>query len=341
MPDRITMKTDQIKNEVIRYIGQNPKLMQTAILSDEILLNRHAKTITKVRGEYPTLHSLITNVVQGFNSKKWTPFGELQFRKKIMKNYHQKVDFELDPAEIIGTVIQAMYDEGKSLEQKSISKHAIDLLLKKIISDVNILSVEGVYNAAKIGIPTPEFGYSMDGLNEIIKKGLANSENPYFLIPLEALTTLNIVKVVTEYERALPQFAKNRVKKIFMSQNDAETYQLAYEDQFGQNKFQDNALRTRLGKREIVAIPGLKDGTIFSTVENGLIKMVDLIDNPATITDVQVDKRILNILGEFTLGYDFAINELTFLYTSDATKKRGLNNTELNKLYYPEEKLSV
>ena len=69
--------------------------------------------------------------------------------------------------------------------------------------------------------------------------------------------------------------------------------------------------------------------------------MVDMIDNPATITSVQVDKRILNILGEFTLGYDFAINELTYVYTSDASKKRGLNNADLNKLYYPEESLQV
>ncbi|MDT9499149.1 hypothetical protein [Capnocytophaga canimorsus] len=336
-----TLKTEQIQGEILRYIGQNPKLLQTAVLSDEILLNRHARTITKVRGEYPTLYSLISHIVQGFNSKKWTPYGEIQFRKKVMKNYHQKIDFELDPAEIIGTVIQAMYDEGKSLEQKSISKHAIDLLLKKIISDVNILSIEGVYNASKIGLDQPEFGYSMDGLNEIIKKGLANTENPYFLIPAEALTSTNIIEVITEYERALPKFAKNRITKIFMSQTDKETYQLAYEDRFGQNKFQDNATRTRLGKREIVGIPGLKDGTIISTIENGFVKMVDLIDNPATITDVQVDKRILNILGEFTLGYDFAINELTYVYTTDGSKKRGLNNSDLNKLYYPEEKLIV
>lgn len=341
MSDRITMKTEQIRGEILRYIGQNPKLLQAAVLSNDILLNRHAKTITKVRGEYPTLHSLISHVVQGFNSKKWTPFGEIQFRKKVMKNYHQKIDFQLDPAEIIGTVIQAMYDEGKTLEQKSISKHAIDLLLKKIISDVNILSVDGVYNAAKIGIDNPEFGHSMDGLNEIIKKGLANTENPFFLIPADALTSTNIIEVVTAYERALPKFAKNQVKKIFMSETDAETYQLAYEDKFGQNKFQDNATRSRLGKREIVGIPGLKDGTIISTVENGFVKMVDIIDNPATITDVQVDKRILNILGEFTLGYDFAINELTYVYTSDGSKKRGLNNSDLNKLYYPEEKLTV
>lgn len=329
---------DQIQKELLRYIEKNPKVLQIAVLSKSILLNAHAKTITKVRGEYPSLHSLIGHVVQGFNSKKWTPFGDVQFRKKLSKNYHQKVDFDLDPAEIIGSVLESWYDEGKSLEQKSISKHAVELLLQKIISDVNILSVDGVYNAAKIGLDTPEFGHSMDGLNEILRKGVLNTENPYFLVPGDALTSTNIIDVVTAYERGLPNYAKNQVSKIFMSATDKETYQLAYEDKFGENKFMNNALTTRLGQREIVGIPNLKDGTIFSTVNNGLIKLVDIIDNPATITDVQKSKRILHILGEFTLGYDFAINELTFVHTVDATKKRGLNNAELNKLYYPEEK---
>lgn len=332
------MNVEEIKKEILGYIAQNPKLLQAAILSQSILLNQHSRTITKVKGEYPTLHSLIGHVVQGFNSKKWTPYGEVQFRNKVMKNYHQKVDFELDPAEIIGTVIETMYDEGKSIKDKTISKHAIDLLLKKIISDVNILSVDGVYDATKIGLDTPEFGFSMDGLNEIINKGLANTDNPYYLVPGDAVTEANIVDVVTSYEKNLPKHAKARIKKIFVSENDKESYQLAYEDKFGQNKFQGDALKSRLGKREIVGIPGLTDGTIISTIENGFVKMVDVIDNPATITDVQVDKRILNVLGEFTLGYDFAINELTFAHTSDGTKNKGLGITELNKLYFPEEK---
>lgn len=331
---------DQIQKEVLRYIAQNPKVLQTAVLSPEIQLNKHARTITKVRGEYPSLHSLIGHVVQGFNSKKWTPYGDVQFRAKTSKNYHQKVDFQLDPAEILGSVLESWYDEGKSLEQKAISKHAMDLLLKKIISDVNILSIKGVYNTSKIGIDTPEFGYSMDGLEEIIKKGLQNTNNPYFLVPGNALTPTNIIDEVTAFERALPRFAKNSVKKIFVKETLAEDYQLAYEDRFGQNQFQNAPLKSRLGKREIVGLPGY-DGPMFATVDNGLIKLVDIIDNPATITDVQKDKRILNILGEFTLGYDFAINELTFVHTEDGSKKRGLNNAELNELYYPEEKLTA
>ena len=37
-----TMKVEQIKNELLRYISTKPKLLQAAILSKEILLNRHS-----------------------------------------------------------------------------------------------------------------------------------------------------------------------------------------------------------------------------------------------------------------------------------------------------------
>ncbi len=334
-----TMNVEQIKNELLRYIATKPKAFQAAILSKSVLLNKYSHTITKVNGEYPSLHSLIGHVVQGFDSKKWTPYGEVQFRKKLLKNFHQKVDFVLDPAEILGTVLADMYDENKSLADKSISKHAINLLLNKVISDVNILSIRGRYDASKIGLDKPEFGYSMDGLNTTIEKGLDNTENPYFLIPGDTITESNIIDVFTSYERNLPVHVGDRVKTIFVSKTDAETYKLAYEDRFGQNQFQNNSLTTRLGNRKIVGIPGLTDGTIVSTIDNAFVKMVDLIENPATITDVQVDKRILNVLGEFTLGYDFAINELAYVHTADGTKNKGLGEAELNKLYYPEENL--
>lgn len=334
------MKLDQIKKEILGYIAQNPDVLQAAVLSKEIVLNKYSRTITKVKGEFPTIHSLLGHVVQGFSSKKWTPYGELQFRKKFMRNFHQKVDFTLDPAEILGTVLESKYDENKGIKDKTISKEAIEHLLAKIIDDVQILSVDGKYNAAKIGLDTPEFGFSMDGLNEINRKLRLNTENPAFFVPGDAITQNNILAEFTRFERGLPEFQKNKIKKIFTSVTDADNYALAYKEE---NKLSpayspNQNYLTELGKREIIGVPGLEQGTIVATVENGFVKMVDLIDNPATITDVQVEKRILNVMGEFTLGYDYAINELTYMHTSDATKNRGLNNSELNELYYPSEK---
>jgi hypothetical protein len=76
--------------------------------------------------------------------------------QEAVENYHQKV--MLSPAEILGSWIQQKYDEGVELKDKTISKHVMTMLTAKIISDVNILSVKGIYNAAT---PTV-FGASMD-----------------------------------------------------------------------------------------------------------------------------------------------------------------------------------
>ena len=337
-----TLKIDAIRNELVRYVGTQPKAFQSAVLSNEITINRLAKTITKVKGHYPSVQALMSHVVQIFDSKTFTPYGDIQFMKKDLKNYHQKVDFVLDPAEILGSIYEDSYDEATNpLQQKSISKMAIQMLKNKVIDDVNILSISGVYDATKAGLAAPVFGASMNGLNKIHEIITADTDNPVFSIPGNAITSANILDEVTEFERQIPTLIKPRVKKIIMSLNDAENYQIAYEDRFGQNKFQNNAMRTRLGNREIIGIPHLTSGTIIATVEGNFLRLIDEIDNPATITSIQVHDRILKVLGEFSLGYDYAINQLVFMHTVDGSKKRGLNNADQNKLIYPSENLIV
>ncbi|AQY22668.1 hypothetical protein OKE68_11325 [Riemerella anatipestifer] len=333
-----TLKIDQIRNELVRYIGSNPTAIQSAILSDEILLNRYAKTVTKVKGHYPTIQMLMSNVVQIFESKKFTPYGEISFLNKNLKNFHQKIDFELDPAEILGTWLEDMYDESKKADQKSISKTAIEMLKKKIIDDVNILSVVGKYDASKKGVDTPVFGTSMDGLNEIHKNIAKDTDNPAFLIPGDAITQSNILDVVQNYEKGLPSQQRSKIKVLFMNDVDAEDYKLAYEDEYKQSQFQTDSNKTRVGRRTIIGIPNLTQGTIVSTVDNNLLKLIDEIDNPATISDVQIHDRILRVYGEFNLGYDYAINQLVYMHTADGSKNRGLNNREQNELIYPNER---
>ena len=326
---------DAIKNEILRYVSKKPEVLQAALLSKDVFLHQHAKTITKVKGEYPSIQGLMSHVVQSFYSKSFTPFGDTKFFKKTLRNYRQKIDFQFDPADVLGTVLEDMYEENKDRDQMSISKMAIDMLKAKIIDDVNILSIKGVYNPASVGNATPTFGTSMDGLNEIIADLKADVVNPVYSIPGSAITSANVLAQVTAFERGIPEAQKSNVKKIFMSVTDAEDYIIAYEDTFGQNKFQNNAATTRLGKREIVAVPNLTQGTLFATTPNNFLELVDIKENPAEISDVQVDKRIVNVLGEFTLGYDFAMNQAVYIHTTDGVKVLGLNNAEQNGLFYP------
>ena len=113
-------------------------------------------------------------------------------------------------------------DRSKGLQQKSISVLAMQILKEKVIDDVNILSITGKFDASQKGLASPTFGSSMDGLNEVHKKIAADTTNPAFLIPGDAITKTNVLEAVTEYERQIPSLYKNKVKTIFMSQADAE-----------------------------------------------------------------------------------------------------------------------
>lgn len=342
MPN-VTFKTDEIKTEVLNYVNADPTLLQGALLSDEIVLNKHTRLVTKVNGAYPSVVGLMSHVVQPFYSKKFTPFGDVKFKAKELKNFHQKVDFLIDPAEILGTVYAQMYDEGKNPKDKRIANVAIEMLKAKIIDDVNMLSVTGEYDAATVGSDTPEFGTSMDGLNKVLEIAKASTTNPVFFIPGSAITANNVLAEVTAFEKSIPSKARRKIKKFFMSDIDVMNYVEAYDDAFGSRPTYDenNQLRTRFGKIALVGLEGLPQGTLFATFDENLLRLVDIIENPATITDVQVENRQVKVLGEFHLGYDFGVNQYVYVHTSEVGVEKGLNNAEQNELFYPGENLIV
>lgn len=329
----MSVNIDQILEETKRFAAQNPKVLQAAVMSNEITLNKRARLVTKVRGEFPSVVSLMGHVVQQF-STSWTETADVQFRGKVLKNYHQKVNFAFTPAEVLGSWVEQKYDEGVELKDKEISKHVMTLLGKKIISDVNYLSIRGVYNAAT---PTV-FGASMNGMNTIDTLMLANTDNPCFKIPTDVIDDTNIMDVVLAFEKAIPEMYKNAILEIEMSVTNAQNYKLLYEDAFGKNIDYngDKGMRTRLGNRKIVATAGMPNTYVKATVDGNLIRLTDVIENPATITDVQKLDYKIKVFGEFTLGYDYAVNELV-LISDPVGSVRGLGNTALNKLYYPEE----
>jgi hypothetical protein len=329
----MSVNIDQILEETKRFKDQNPTILNGMIMSSEILLNKIARLVPKIRGEFATVNSLMGHVVQQF-STTWTETADVQFRGKQLKNYHQKVNFAFTPAEVIGSWIEQKYDEGVELKDKSISKHVMTMLAAKVISDVNLLSITGVYDAAQPTI----FGKSMDGLNEIHRKLLLNTDNPCFVIPTDAIDDSNILDVVLDFEKSIPKQYKSLIKNIKMSDTNAENYSLRYEDLYGKNtNFTDaKGLMTRLGKRSIISVPNMSDARIEATLEGNLVRMIDVIENPGTITDVQKLDYKIKVFGEFTLGYDYAVNELVIL-NSPTILERGLRNATLNGLYYPEE----
>lgn len=330
---------EEIRSELVNYVNDNPRAFQTALLSDSIFLSKYATRVTKVNGEFPSVVELMGHVVQAFYSKKFTPFGDVKFKKKDLRTYRQKVDFLLDPASILGTIFANKYSEGADPKEKLITKEVMDLLLKKIIDDLDILHITGTYDATKVGVDNPQFGFSMDGIQTTINKIVADTQNPAYMIPGSVVTANNILGEINAFEKNLPRMAKPKVKEIFISLEDLEEYQEAYDDTYkNAPSFKDtDVTKTRIGKREIVGVPGLDKGTIFTTIGGNLLELVDVIENPGVITGVQVFDRTIKMLSDFSLNFDFGVNQYLYVHTPDAAKKIGLNNAEQNALFYPSE----
>ena len=133
--------------------------------------------------------------------------------------------------------------------------------------------------------------------------------------------------------------AKPKVKEIFISLEDTEEYQEAYDDTYkNAPSFKDtDVTKTRIGKKENCWSSGLDKGTIFTTIGGNLLELVDVIENPGVITGVQVFDRTIKMLSDFSLNFDFGVNQYLYVHTPDAAKKIGLNNAEQNALFYPSE----
>ncbi len=324
---------DEIKNEIVRYGKQDPIAFQAAVLSTAILLNKYANPLGKVKGKWTMPYVLFGNVVQAF-SDKWTELGNVQFKKKVLKDYHQKVNFPINPYDIYGSWIEYLYQEEKKPEQMPISKFIVDFIKKQIISDLDYLSISGEYDPAEVGNENPTFGKSMDGLNKIIEGMEADTENPVFSIPVDASLANNVVDRVTAFEKGLPD--KGKISTLFISLQEFTDYVEQRETPANQYiDFKDPRKgKTKFG-RDLVGVPGLTPGKIVSTYDGNLFRLYDRKNNPAGIDDVQVQDYLIKIFCQFHLGYDFAINQYAFVETNDASKERGLNNTEMNKLFYP------
>jgi len=313
------------------YVKNNPKIIDGMFARAlTTTLDAHAKKITKVKGEFPQFHSILTHVVQGFKAE-WTALGTAEFKHKKLQNFHQKVNYPIVPAEILPSALADLYEEDKSIKKKAIVKYILDDLMNKVKDDLEILSITGQYDSADLGT----FGKAMDGITKKVADAVADTTHPAYKIPLNALTDTNVVDEITTFERKLPKFMKKKIKKIFISENNLERYILNYEDKFGAKTTykEGDKTKTRLGKRVLVGIPDLPDDVIFATIDGNLAKLVDIYNKPA-FTDFQVQDYTLKVFMEWWLGYDFLINEAVFVANfTDATE--GLGNADLMAKYYP------
>lgn len=331
------MNIQDVQKELNEYVSNNKEIVSAGVYSGEITLNKYCKTITAVKGKYPSFFKVLGHVVQGF-SPEWQKLGEAEFKHKMLKNYRQKVNFEIVPDEVLNTWLAELYVEGKTAEEHPISKHIMDDLMEKVVDDLDDLSQDGVYDE---GTFSGEYGNSIDGIDQQRINALNDADHPAFRIPLSTPTEENVLDQFKAFERGVPKKMRKKVKRIFVSDNVALMYADAYELQYGTTvTYTDgNAFKTPRFKFEIVGLHNVSDEFFVATVDGNLGRLIDVFDKP-TVTDIQKQDYVLKIFMDWHLGYDFLINEITFIGDFEGTT-RGLNNALLNELLYSSENLTV
>lgn len=321
--------------ELQRLVVQN-KLATPAdfAMATTTTVDAHCRKVTKIKGTYQVLQSIMSHVVQGFKPE-WQALGEFSVSDKELRNYRQKVNFEFVPADVLSTALADWYEEGKVPTDQMIAKVIAKWIFAKVADDMELLSIIGEYDAANAD---GEFGKSLNGWNKIVELAMANTVHPVFKIPLDAITDNNIYDQFLAFEKGLPKILKNKIKKIFVSENILERYTIAYMNKFNNspNFSEGDKTKTPLGKRELVALSNLDDDKIFCCPDGVMLNLIDVIDNPTRFTDVQVQDYKVKMFMEFSKGYDFLMNECVCVadFVGDV---RGLGNSGLMMLYYPHE----
>ena len=333
-----TINTQDVAKEIGEYIKNNTDVVAAGVYSDEIQLNQYCKTITAVKGKYPAFHKIMGHVVQGFKAE-WQKLGEAEFKHKMLQNYRQKVNFEIVPDEILPTWLAELYVEGKTKEEQPISKHIIEDLMAKVIDDLDDLSQAATYDATSYS--AAEYGGSLNGIEAQRDAALVNTDNPCYKISLSAITPSTILAQYKIFEKSLPSKMRKKIKRVFVSENMALEFADQYEQEYGTKVTYTEAgnMKTPLMKMEIVGLHNVSDDFMVATVDGNLGRLIDIFDKPQ-VTDVQVQDYVLKIFMDWHLGYDFLINELTYVAVFDGSDK-GLGNETLNELYYSSEQLSV
>lgn len=319
--------------EMQRYVVQNRNVVKADFArATKVEIDSYCKKVTKIKGRYQTLHSLMTHVVQGF-APEWKELGTLIVKDKEHASYRQKINFGFVPAEVLGTFLADWYDEKEKPTNKTIAKKILEWIMTQATDDLALLSILGERNDA---FAHGHFGFSLDGWNTIIKGILGNTVNPCYKIPSATINENNVIDVIRNFERKLPKLLKTKIKEIHLSTNILEMYETAYFNEYGAYpSFRDSdKTRSPLRKRTLVGWDDMDDDVVFATVDGNMLNLVDEIENPGTVTDIQVQDYKVKVFGEFEKGYSLLINQMTVV--ADFTNNvEGLGDDQQMKIYYP------
>lgn len=319
---------DEIQTEFGKIIRPTDKKEMFKIVTNRFT---SAQYFTTHHGllEWQAINSIKKNVLQAFTSK-WTPVKGFEFKPLVVRNYHHKINVEINVAEVIETWLMYLYNEGKSPDQQPLVSYIIDCHIKpQILEDLELRGVwKGKYvapgNVVDGSVPSLPHK-SMQGIETQLVHALASQEvagTPKFnfiesTINLETSTDVQILEYIDVFKRKIDAVFKTKDMPLFCSLEFYEKYKTAFKNKWGVGSGTESpdfgGDRIDFSRLFLTPIDGMYGSPIlFATPKENLIKIINVNKAPDVITDIQRFNYDVKIFGEFWLGVGFALAEAVF-----------------------------
>lgn len=323
----VGVNIDDIVTSLGAYSRNASKEIRSATLGN-IPTTKYFRTVMDVDDEYFLNHAVTDRVVVGFNNV-WVEKGETKIKPNLVKARHFKVNFPVTPSTIWKSYLSYLANEKLDITQYPITKFIIEEVAKAINRDRDYLLCKGVWNSVDYATV---FGAAVDGINAILQAGIG--DGTMYKVNLAAFTSSNAVSNVEAFARAIPSEVRGMMDYIFMSTAQLDAYKADYRSSYGlHTDYSANGLvREYFSGLELVGLPNLPSGRIFTTYAENRVRVVNKTDQPI-LSDVQKADYKVKLFYEWFEGLGFHINQHVIVSVVNTVGYTSGLNTD-GSLYY-------
>lgn len=315
-----TIDVDDLKKELGTYSSQGNSL---ELMQDIYRGFTSAKFMTPKRAieTYKAVRSDYTSVVQEF-SAKWTPSGDARFTAIKIQNYRHKINFAIVPADVANSWLLSLYNERLSPDQMPITRYIVQkILLPSILQDIEMKMIgKGKYKAKENPTDAGKPEESMNGIETLLVEAAKSGDKGINFYPnakdLRTATDAEVVEYIDDFAHKILAKYQSLKMNIFLSADLYVKYKRGYKDKWGAGSGTENpdfgkdrVDFTNFSLQVIDCLYG--SPIIFCTPKSNFI-MLQNLNQPQVITDIQKVDYEVRYYGEFWLGVGFAFGEMLF-----------------------------
>lgn len=318
-----TIDVNELKSEFGTFLSQGNNIPLLRSLYQSFSSHKYFEKVICTT-EWRAVRGHITSVVQQF-VPKWTEKGKTKFTPITIKNRHHKINYPIVPADVIGSWLQKLYEEDKSIDQMPLVKFIVDtVLLPSIKNDIELFMLGKSKFEDHTNDPENANALNtMDGLETILVADLADGKKKINFLPNaknlldETMTDEEVLEYINKFVATLPEIFTQKEMNMFCSLGVLQRYERAYKNKWGANsgteKHHFGTKVVDFSNITLVNLPCLHNSPIlFITPKENMILTVNYNEAPNVINDVQKHDYELRLYGEFWMGVGFAIGEAVF-----------------------------